>query len=77
MVDDERLSDDPDLLEAPRDPITLDWAARIAGLSTQTIRTHADRGTLKTARLGHIRYTTRRWLDVYLMHRRARLRPQS
>ncbi len=80
MMRDERLTDDPDALEAPRDPLTLTYAAKIAGLSVRTVHAHADRGRLKTARSGHIRYTTRRWLDAYLAQWRVvrrRRRDQS
>jgi MerR HTH family regulatory protein len=72
MADYDRLTDDPDALEAPRDPITLAQAAQIAGLSVKTVRTHAERGHLKTARSGHRRFTTRRWLDAYLIRWRAK-----
>lgn len=71
MAHDGHLADEADALEAPRDPISLEHAARIAGLSVQTIYTHTERGRLKTARQGHRRYTTRRWLDAYLTQRSA------
>src|SRR6266851_5501639 len=61
MVDDERLSDDPDLLEAPRDPITLDWAARIAALFTSApiLASSAAVNSFSAKAVGHMAPSSR------------------
>jgi hypothetical protein len=56
-------------LEPPDERISIARAAALAGVSAHTLRTQARRGKLRTGRLGHDLFTTRRWLHEYLMAR--------
>jgi hypothetical protein len=56
-------------LEPPDQPISLQRAAAIAGLSPKTLDEQMRRGKLQVLRYGHERLTTRRPLHEYLMAR--------
>jgi hypothetical protein len=56
-------------IEPPDQPITLERAAEIAGLSAKTLDAQVRRGKLRVIRYGHERLTTRRLLHDYLMAR--------
>jgi excisionase family DNA binding protein len=47
--------------------ITLQRAAKIAGLSQSTLKNQIHNKRLQAVRLGHNWLTTRRWLHEYLM----------
>jgi len=53
-------------LEDPDEYITLKRAARLSGLSTETLRVQANAGKLTTVKLGRDHLTNRRWLHQYL-----------
>lgn len=47
------------------EPITLTTAAKEAGVTRETLRRHANRGTLKVTKRGTRNYTTRAWLRAW------------
>jgi hypothetical protein len=53
-------------MEGADEFITLRRAAEIAGIAANTLQRQALRGKLQTIKPAHDRFTTRRWLHLYL-----------